>query len=52
MEMVDVILNIDSLILKDGESVDDIVDFLRKRFEFGYEPTFEILYREELDETE
>ena len=46
MKMIDVILNIDSLFLEDGESVDDVVDYLRKRFDFGYEPQWEVLYEE------
>lgn len=48
--MVDVVLNIDSLFLKDGESVDDVVDYLRKRWDFGYEPTYEVLYEEVVDD--
>lgn len=50
MRMIDVVLNLDSLILKDDESVDDVINHIRKRFSCGYEPTFEILYEEEVDE--
>ena len=50
MRMCDVILNIDSLILKDDESVDDVVDYLRERFSFGYEPSIEVLYEEVIDD--
>ena len=50
MRMIDVVLNLDSLILKDDESVDDVVAHIRKRFSCGYEPTFEILYEEQVDE--
>lgn len=46
--MVDVVLNIDSLFLEDGQSIDDVVNCLRENFEFGYEPTWEILYEEEI----
>lgn len=48
--MVDVILNIDSLMLEDDETVDDVVDYLRERFSFGYEPTLEVLYEEDIDD--
>lgn len=48
--MIDVVLNIDSLFLKDGESVDDVIDYLRKRWDFGYEPTYEVLYEEIIDD--
>lgn len=50
MRMVDVILNIDSLFLKDDECVDDVVDHIREKYDFGYEPTYEILYEEEVEE--
>ena len=49
-KMVDLILNIDSLILKDDESVDDVIDVLRNHFSFGYEPTWEVLYEEIVDD--
>lgn len=50
MLMVDVVLNIDSLFLKDEETIDDVIDYLRKRYEFGYEPTYEVLYEEVVDD--
>ena len=50
MLMIDLVLNIDSLFLKDGETVDDVVNYLRERFEFGYEPTWEVLYEEIVDD--
>ena len=50
MLMIDLVLNIDSLFLKDGETVDDVVNHLRERFDFGYEPTWEILYEEIVDD--
>ena len=49
-KMIDVVLNIDSLFLKDGESVEDVIDCLREKFSFGYEPTWEILYEETVDD--
>ena len=50
MLMIDLVLNIDSLFLKDGETVDDVVNYLRERFDFGYEPTWEVLYEEIVDD--
>lgn len=46
--MIDVVINIDSLILEDGQSVDDLIDHIREKFQFGYEPTWEVLYEEKL----
>lgn len=46
MKIVDVVLNLDSLHLKDNESIDDVVEHIRKKYDFGYEPTWEILYEE------
>ena len=48
--MVDVVINIYSLFLKCDEDVDDVIDHLRERFDFGYEPTWEILYEEIVDD--
>lgn len=50
--MVDVILNIDSLFLKNNECVDDVIEHIREKYDFGYEPTYEILYEECIDEEE
>ena len=46
--MIDVVLNIDSLMLDDDETVDDVIDCLKEKFSFGYEPTYEVLYEEEI----
>ena len=46
VKMIDVVINIDSLFLKCDEDVDDVIGYLRERFDFGYEPTWEILYEE------
>lgn len=48
--MIDVVLNIDSLFLEENESVDDLVAHIRERFDFGYEPTYEVLYEETVEE--
>lgn len=48
--MIDVILNIDSLFLKDDESVEDVINHIRERFSFGYEPTYEVVYEEVVDD--
>ena len=37
MLMIDLILNIDSLYLKDGETVDDVIAHIREKYDFGYE---------------
>ena len=50
MKIVDVVLNIDSLHLEDNQSVEDVIDYIRNEFEFGYEPTYEVLYEERIDE--
>ena len=50
MLMIDLVINIDSLFLKDDESVDDIIDHIREKWDFGYEPTWEILYEEVVDD--
>lgn len=50
MKMVDVILNIDSLFLEDEEDIDDVITHLRGKFDFGYEPTWEVLYEEKIDD--
>ena len=50
MLMMDVVINLDSLFLKDDESVDNVISYLRERFEFGYEPTYEVLYEEVVDD--
>ena len=52
MIMVDVILNIDSLILDENEYIEDIFEYLRKNYSFGSEPTYEILHKEKLEEGE
>jgi hypothetical protein len=49
-KMVDVIINIDSLFLECDEDVDDVITHLRERFDFGYEPTWEIIYEEPIDD--
>ena len=50
MLMMDLILNIDSLHLKDDESVDDVIEYLKERWDFGYEPQYELLYEEKVGE--
>lgn len=50
MKVVDVILNIDALHLSDDQSVEDVIDYLRNEFEFGYEPTYDVTYEERVDE--
>lgn len=48
--MIDVVIGIDSLFLNDDETVDDVIDHIRKRWDFGYEPNVEILYEEIVDD--
>ena len=50
MLMIDLVLNLDSLFLKDGETVDDLVEYLKKKYEFGYEPIYEVTYEEIIDD--
>ena len=49
-KMVDVLLNIDSLILDEDDSIDRLIDHIREKYSFGYEPTYEVLYEELVDE--
>ena len=50
MKMIDVILNIDSLMMEDDETIDDVIAHLREKYEFGYSPTCEVLYEEYFDD--
>ena len=50
MLMVDLVLNLDSVYLKDGETVEDIIAHIRERWSMGYEPTYEVLYEEIIDD--
>lgn len=50
MKMIDVVLNIDSLFLEEDETIDDVIDYLREKYDFGYEPTIEILYEENVSD--
>ena len=45
MKIVDLQLNIDGLILKDDESVDDFIDSLKVNS--NYDIVYEVLYEEE-----
>ncbi|MBP5421690.1 MAG: hypothetical protein J6Y78_04510 [Paludibacteraceae bacterium] len=48
--MIDVVINIDSLHLKDDETIDDVIDYIGERWDFGYEPCVEVLYEEIVDD--
>jgi hypothetical protein len=48
--MIDVTINIDSLYLDCDEGVEDVIDWLRNMYEFGYEPTYEVLHEEIIDD--
>lgn len=50
LKMIDVVINIDSLFLKEDETVDDVIEHIRKKWSFGYEPTYEVLYEETVDD--
>ena len=50
MLMIDLVLNIDSLFMKDDESVEDIIAHIREKWDMGYEPTYEVLYEEVVDD--
>ena len=50
LKMIDVVINIDSLFLGEDESVDDVIEHIRKKYSFGYEPTYEVLYEELVDD--
>ena len=48
--MIDLILTIDSLYLKDGETVEDVVKHIRDKYDVGYEPIWEVTYEEVVDD--
>ena len=50
VKLVDCILNIDSLILEEDETVDDVIDYLREKYSFGFEPVVDVLYVEKLED--
>lgn len=52
MRMVDVVLNIDSLFLEEEESIEDVINHIREKYDFGYEPTYDVLYEEYIDKEE
>ena len=45
--IVDLVLNIDGLILNDGESVDDFVNSVQEITNSNYNITYDVLYCEE-----
>ena len=49
-KMIDVRIDIDSLFLDCDETVDDLIDHIRERFSFGYEPSYEVIYEEVVDD--
>lgn len=48
--MIDVVINLDSVILDENESLDDMIELLRTKFDIGYSPTYEVLYEEYFDD--
>lgn len=52
MWMIDVVISIDSLFLKDDETIDDVIAHIREKWDFGYEPNVEVLYEETIEEGE
>lgn len=52
MKMIDVVINIDSLYLNDDETIDDVIDYIREKWDFGYEPNVEVLYEENVESKE
>lgn len=40
------VINIDSLMLGEDQDIQDVVQLIQSRFEMGYEPTWEVLYEE------
>ena len=49
MRSVDVQLLIDGLHLKDDESVEDVIQHIRSKYDIAYEVLYEILYEEEFE---
>lgn len=50
MMMIDLVINIDSLLLQDGESVDDMVDKIQEEYDIGYPITYEVTHEEIIDD--
>lgn len=49
-KMIDVVINIDSLIVSEDQTIEDVVQSIQNQFEMGYEPTWEVLYEEIIDD--
>lgn len=48
--LTDAVIWIDGLVLKKGESVEDISKLLHSHFDIRYPVKWEVMYREELDD--
>lgn len=49
MKLVDLKINVDGLILKNGESIDDFIDKIESMTNSNYGLTYEVLHEEEYD---
>lgn len=47
--MVDAVINLDGLILEDGESLDDVCELIKENYSIGYEMVYEVTYEEKTD---
>ena len=50
MKIIDIIINIDGLRLKDGESIDDLDKFINDHFDIAYDVMYEVTYEEIVDD--
>ncbi len=50
MKMVDVTLILDSLILNEGETVDDVVKLINEHFTVDYDIMVDVTYEETVDD--
>lgn len=48
--IVDVVFNVDGLILNDGESVEDVANFLERKLELVYKVVYSVTYEETIDD--
>ncbi len=48
--IVDVVFNVDGLILNDGESVEDVANFLERKLGLVYKVIYSVTYEETIDD--
>lgn len=49
-KIVDLVIHMDGLMLKDGEDVDDVISHLKQRYPLPYDYIYEVTYEEIIDD--